>query len=130
MQLAPTTIIYDNACNLHNYCLNREPRFFQESWFVVDRFHWHNHTCTLESLAICTILLTVHYKACSIGYNMAKYPQFATINSEVVEQANSMIKRIKGSVSYMTAQNFMNHLKFFFWYHNKQKMYCFSHEKV
>ena len=41
---APKTIIYDNCCNLHQYCLNREPQFFKESWFVIDRFHWPNHS--------------------------------------------------------------------------------------
>ena len=23
-----------------SYCLNREPRFFHHTWFVVDHFHW------------------------------------------------------------------------------------------
>ena len=32
-------IAYDNACKLHQYCLNREQRFFQ-TLFAVDRFHW------------------------------------------------------------------------------------------
>lgn len=41
---APKVIIYDNGCNLHNYCLNREPTHFKESWFLVDRLHWANHT--------------------------------------------------------------------------------------
>lgn len=40
---APSTVIYDNACNLHNYSLNREPLFFKDTWFLVDRFHWRNH---------------------------------------------------------------------------------------
>ena len=35
-----TTIIYDNACNLHNYCLNREAHHFKRSRFFFDRFHW------------------------------------------------------------------------------------------
>ena len=52
---------------------------------------------------------------------MEKYPQYSCVNSEVVEQANAMVKRIKGSVSYMTAENFLNHLKLFYWYHNKEK---------
>ena len=30
----PRTIIYDNACKLHVYCLNREPMLFQESRFL------------------------------------------------------------------------------------------------
>ena len=37
-------MIYDNACNLHNYCLNRELQYFKNTWFIVDRFHWRNHT--------------------------------------------------------------------------------------
>ena len=40
---APDIIVYDNACNLHNYALNRDPVFFKDSTFVVDRFHWPNH---------------------------------------------------------------------------------------
>lgn len=44
LNVAPLTIIYDNACNLHNYTLNRTPSFFKNAWFLVDRFHWHNHT--------------------------------------------------------------------------------------
>ena len=67
-------------------------------------------------------MMLVHlYLACSVGYYMDSYPQFSSINSEVVEQANAMVKRIKGSVSYMTAENFMKHLKLFYWYHNKQR---------
>ena len=42
--IAPKVIIYDNACNLHNYCLNRDPLFFMDTWFLVDRLHWSNHT--------------------------------------------------------------------------------------
>ncbi len=41
---APSTVIYDNACNLHNYVLNRAPYFFKDTWFLIDRFHWRNHT--------------------------------------------------------------------------------------
>lgn len=44
LSTAPSTAIYDNACNFHGYCLNREPKFFESTWFLVDRFHWANHT--------------------------------------------------------------------------------------
>lgn len=50
--LAPELVIYDNGCNLHNYCLNREPVFFKPTWFVVDRFHWPNHVGELASVHI------------------------------------------------------------------------------
>jgi hypothetical protein len=41
--LTPKIIVYDNACNLHSYCLNRNPTCFKETKFLVDRFHWKNH---------------------------------------------------------------------------------------
>ena len=39
-------VIYDNSCNLHSYCLNRDPVFFKNSQFLVDRLHWRDHTGT------------------------------------------------------------------------------------
>ena len=54
--LAPKVVIYDNACNLHAYCrLNRDPLFFKSTWFLVDRFHWPNHT-GMQVLTIVVIL--------------------------------------------------------------------------
>lgn len=97
---APKTIVYDNSCNLHNYCLNREPNFFRDTEFRIDKFHWPNHT------------------GCSHAYDMRLYPQYAEINSQVVEQANAALSRIKSSLSYMNAKNFMNHCKLFLWYRN------------
>ena len=41
---APEVVIYDNACNLHQYCLNRDPVFFANTLMVVDGLHWDNHT--------------------------------------------------------------------------------------
>ena len=63
----------------------------------------------------------VLYAGYSSGYNLSTYPQFASLNSEVVEQSNSWIKNIKGSVSYMNSSNFLNHCKIFYWYHNMLK---------
>ncbi|KAH3822210.1 hypothetical protein DPMN_123984 [Dreissena polymorpha] len=41
---APEIIIYDNACNLHQYALNRDPVFISHTRMVVDGLHWDNHT--------------------------------------------------------------------------------------
>ena len=123
---APRVIIYDNACNLHSYCLNREPKFFQNSQFLVDRFHWPNHTGMLSCsqlnqaniyVCICHIRLTI---GCSCAYRMNDYPQFIDINSQVVEQSNAALKRIKSSISYMNRNNFFIHCTLFLWYHNKK----------
>ena len=40
----PEVVIYDNSCNLSAYCLRRDPGFFKNTKFVVDRFHFKNHT--------------------------------------------------------------------------------------
>ncbi|XP_041922771.1 uncharacterized protein LOC121686464 [Alosa sapidissima] len=39
----PKVVIYDNSCNLHQYCLNRDRLSFKKTWFLVDRLHWKNH---------------------------------------------------------------------------------------
>jgi hypothetical protein len=40
----PKVIIYDFACALEEYCMNRDPTWFRNTKFVIDRFHWRNHT--------------------------------------------------------------------------------------
>jgi len=54
-------------------------------------------------------------------YKMSSYPQFANFNSQVVEQANSILKRTKSSLSYMNKENFMAHCKLLLWYWNQKK---------
>uniref|UniRef100_A0A914WKG2 Uncharacterized protein n=1 Tax=Plectus sambesii TaxID=2011161 RepID=A0A914WKG2_9BILA len=83
----PRRIVYDNACRLHLYCLNREPTFFKMSHFLVDRFNMLGHT------------------GCSKSYDMAKYAASADIskiNLECCEQLNSILVKLKLSLSYMT----------------------------
>lgn len=40
---APRLVVYDFACALEEYCLNRDPIYFKDTQFVIDRFHWKNH---------------------------------------------------------------------------------------
>lgn len=65
---------------LHQYCLNREPIFFQNTTFFVDRFHRRGHI------------------GCPSGYYLDEYNTLDTksLNSQVNEQANAGIQRIKG----------------------------------
>ena len=55
--------MYDNSCNLHDYCLNRDPGFFKNTKFFVDRFHWVNHKGLCWSLAcyILCLLMNIHW---------------------------------------------------------------------
>ncbi|KAH3830788.1 hypothetical protein DPMN_104041 [Dreissena polymorpha] len=97
---APEIIIYDNACNLHQYALNRDPVFFSHTRMVVDGLHWDNHT------------------ACAIGYKGLDYPFIRQINTQIVEQNNAKLKKLKSSLSYMTPVHFLMSLKFFLWHCN------------
>ncbi|XP_066282552.1 uncharacterized protein [Branchiostoma lanceolatum] len=100
-QNVPDCVIYDNSCNLHSYCLNRDPSLFRNTWFLVDRLHWKNH------------------KGCSVGYKLSAYPQYDHINSQVVEQCNASLKKLKGQLSYMAPSNFMRQAKLFIWNRNR-----------
>ena len=93
----PKTIIYVNVCKLHQYCLNREPAFFSNTKFLVDRFHWKGHI------------------DCSTGYSLDayKHSKFKEINSQVNEQANAGLQWIKGQLAYMSLDNFMFTLSLF-----------------
>ena len=87
-----------NACQLHKYCLNREPLFFKNTVFYVDRFHWNCHI------------------GCSSGYCLDKYRtnlDIASINSQINEQANAGLKKLQAQLSYMSPSNFMFHVKLF-----------------
>ncbi len=88
--VAPKLIIYDNACKLHAYCLNREPAFFSHTQFAVDRFYWRGD---------------IGYSA---GYSLDKYcfaAEVRAINSQVNEQVNAGLQRIKGQLAYTSAHN-------------------------
>ncbi|XP_066913987.1 uncharacterized protein [Clytia hemisphaerica] len=99
----PKMVIYDNCCALHSYCLNRDPVFFKDTLFLIDRFHWKNH------------------RACSFGYCLARYPSYKDVNSQINEQQNAATKRLKTQLSYMRPDNFVKHCDLFFWYRNKLK---------
>ena len=71
----PDRIFYDNACQLSEYCLNREPSFFRSCRFHHDLFHSFNHTCgdVLKS---------------------NRFP-YLKPNSEICEQFNVYLQRVK-----------------------------------
>ena len=93
--MPPQVIIYDNGCKLHQYVLNREPVHFKNSIFLVDRFHWRGHV------------------GCSSGYSLDSYTSLdiASIKSQVNEQANAGLQRIKGHITYMKPDILMFRVK-------------------
>ena len=85
-------IIYNNGCKLPQYVLNREPVHFKNTVFLVDRFHWRGHVI------------------CSSSYSLDGYTSLdvASINSQVNEQANAVLQRIKGHIANMKLDNFVS----------------------
>ena len=91
-------IFYDNSCNLHQYALNREPKRFSETIFLIDRLHYQDH------------------KACTEGYSTSAYnsdPSIKAINTQVNEQANSDLRNLSKQVTHMRPDNVMLHTKIF-----------------
>jgi len=84
---APEVVVYDFACNLQPYCMTREPRFFQNTLFVVDLFHSAGHNkCGKASFL-------VNY--------FDTNPDLMQVNSSAAECGNHGLNRIRKSVSFM-----------------------------
>ena len=88
MPTAPSDIFYDFACQLSEYCLNREPQYFLHTRFWYDLFHGITHKCgkCFKSSRICGM----------VG-----------INSEICEQFNSYLQCIKYTGSHLSQSHFM-----------------------
>ena len=102
-RVAPKVVVYDFACGLEEFALNRAPGFFKDTFFVVDRFHWSNHT------------------ACSWGYRMAEYPWLLGFNSQAAEQSNSRMTHLKAMASSMKQATYMYTLRYCFMRANTAK---------
>ena len=111
MENAPDEIFYDFSCRLEEYCLNREPAFFRNTRFYHDIFHGFSHKCEYV-------------------YNSRRVPALDIgINSEVCEQFNSYIQKIKFSARAMNQSHFMFYLQFFIHLWNEKKQATFEAEK-
>jgi hypothetical protein len=83
-------IVYDFGCALADYCLQREPEFFRDTLFVVDRFHEQGHkTCSPASRAS--------------SYD--RHPLLHDLNTQLAESGNSELSKFRTSVSYMKESN-------------------------
>jgi hypothetical protein len=103
---APRFVVYDFACALSEYCLNRAPQFFRDTTFLIDRFHIGNHS------------------ACGLGFALEPYdqhPALAGINTQVAEQAHSALQKIKPIVTQMKQQTYMQAMRLYLHHRNVGK---------
>ena len=96
---------YNKICVFLFICI-REPDFFRSTIFLVDRMHWHGH------------------RSCCRGYNINTYKgrlDLKAINTQVNEQQNAGLARIKGQLSYMLPDNFVFHAALYLSFRNTSK---------
>ena len=106
MEKAPKHINYDNACQLSEYCLNREPEFFKHTKFWHALFHSMGHLC-------------------GINFKSERILGLAGINSERCEQVNSFLHCIKYTGSHLSQGNFIFFVQFFLHLMNEDKTKMF-----
>ena len=98
----PEEVFYDNACHLHEYCLNREPDLFKNTRFWHDLFHSIVHLC-------------------GINFKSTRVQGLDGINTEICEQVNSYLQSIKYTGAHLSQEHFVFFLQFFLYLLNKDK---------
>jgi len=94
---APEIIIYDNSCNLHKFVMFREPQFYLDTIFVLDRLHENSHG------------------TCSPVYAPDKYIQLRQTNTQIAEQKNSLYVQKRAQLYAMGHFMFLFHLRYYTW---------------
>jgi hypothetical protein len=99
----PTDLYYDNACQLCEYSLNREPEYCKNIRFWHDLFHSFTH------------------KGCGHVFKSKRVHDLLGVNSEVCEQFNAYIQCVKYTACKMTKSNFMLYVQFMVYLWNLRK---------
>ena len=94
--------VYDFACSLNEYCLNREPQYYIATRFWHDIFHGYAHLCA-KSLT------------------SSRIPSLRVLDTSICEQFNSFLQNIKYTGSHLTQSHFCLYLQFMMYVWNNQK---------
>ncbi|GAQ87753.1 hypothetical protein KFL_003750030 [Klebsormidium nitens] len=89
----PKFVVYDNACQLRNYCMRREPAFFSDVTFVVDRFHYAKAGAEVHK--------------CGPSNATEYYDALRWVNTSAVESVNSFLKKFRVLGWYSGLQSLM-----------------------
>ena len=105
----PEDIYYDFACQLSEYCLNREPELFKNTRFWHDLFHFIGHVC-------------------GINFKSGRVLGLEGVNTEICEQVNSFLQCIKYTGSHLSQEHFTFFVQFFLYLMNKEKTKTFHQQ--
>ena len=85
--------VYDFACGLHRYTLNREPTQYEDKYFLVDGSHWTS-TPKFQTKS----KKQAGHLGCSSGYNFNAYKPYSDAisakNSQGREQMHSVLDKL------------------------------------
>ena len=96
-------IVYDNACKVKEFGLNRETHRFMELPITIDKFHQINHT------------------SCGQSFNSSEYLSLKNANTQACEQTNSKLRKIASSCTFMDPDRSMRALSLYIGYQNLMK---------
>ena len=82
LETPPKDVFYDFACQLSEYCLNREPDLLKKTRFWHDLFHAIGHKC-----GIC--------------FKSSRVCGLEGINTEICEQVNAFLQCIKYTAAHL-----------------------------
>ena len=113
-------VIYDHACGLHRYVLNREPTQFRHVEFFVDGSHWGAHKQTKKQQDNRS---RGGHLGCGGGYNWNTYKNFTSAevgarNSQSREQMHSRLDKCGKSFQQKNYKNYCRYMNAFFAIHN------------
>ena len=127
-------VIFDHACSVNTYLMNREPRMWEYLRTLVDGAHWSAHkkatrgwddhlSSTIfhkSQLYICRNNRVGGHLGCSSGFNSGEYKEYlhANFNSEGREQLHSRLVKLSPSFKQMNYYTFMNVHRVFYGFSN------------
>ena len=106
-------VIFDFACGLDRYILNREPREFEFLRCLVDGSHWQGH----KKMKKPDRSGAGGHSGCSTGFNYnlyKKYLPYKQPNSQGREQMHAKLDKLCPSLKQMNYVDFMNFLRVYF----------------
>lgn len=111
-------VIFDNACGLDRYILNREPREFQYLRCLVDGSHWNGQ----KKLRYSDNNGRRGHLGCSDSFNFNLYKEHLREGtfSQGREQMHSKLTKLSTSLQQMNYRNHMTFLRLFFSIQNIQ----------
>ncbi|ETV98992.1 hypothetical protein H310_08464 [Aphanomyces invadans] len=100
----------ENACDLHTYCLKREPWCFHKVSFLIDRLHYKNHV------------------NCSSDYRIDNFPFLHDLRTVAYEIVKATPKSVTRQAGFMGADRLLLFTKHYIKSVNQRRVKRVQHE--